>query len=281
MKKLTSVEQYIDLAKKARIECLNVFSNNYFMPADVQRYIEVGQAYYEKAGNGYILLLDEEKYFRVCLYVDAEQSFVIPQLNKKAVIKNVYRKGREEPCKQQIERNLEELGFEKRGTDVQIKGEVKVLYEKSKHLERYASKMEEKGFRCVMAKEEDYQRLENLVLGTKIIKDYQIDYRTAEEKKLLKDGLYLCIFKADQLCAASVCFCESDVAYGEGIAIAEKYKMHGLAPILAYHRYKWLYENSVKYMQGWILLGNEASMRYHTSSGYQFVNKYVDEWIKE
>lgn len=280
MKRLNNIDEYKSLTRRARLECKNSFSNNYFMSEDVQRYIEAGQAYYEDEGSGYILILDEENRYRVCLYVDVDCKFTIPQLDKKVIIKNVYRKGREEEALDAIEKRLEDLKYKKMGTDVQIKGEVQTLFEKSSRYEKYVKKMEAKGYYCVMADETYYHKIEEMVLDSKIIKDYQIDYRSLEEKKRLPKGAYLCVFNADkEMCAVSVCFIDNGVAYGEGVAVAEKFKMHGLAPILAYHRYKWLYDNGIKYMQGWILLGNEASLRYHESLGYKFVNKYVDEWI--
>lgn len=282
MIKINNIEEYKNLVRQARQECKKYFSNNYFMPADVQRYINVGQAYYEPVGKGFLLILDEEKYYRVCLQVDTETEFTIPVLEKKTVIKNVYRRGREESCIEKIEANLRKLQFEKRGTDVQIRGEVKTLYEKGCRLEKYVAKMEAQGYRCVMADESCYEQIEAMVLDSKIIKDYQIDYRTQEEKSKFQKGAYLCIFNnKNEMCAVNVCFIEGGLAYGEGVAIAEKFKMHGLAPILSYYRYKWLYENGIEYIQAWILLGNEASLRYHESLGYKFVNKYVDEWVRD
>lgn len=282
MERIERLDDYKNLVRQARMECKNPFSNNYFMPADVQRYIDVGQAYYEPAGKGFLLILDEERYYRVCLYVDAQQKFTIPVMDKRAIIKNVYRKGKEEPCLGQIEKNLEELHFEKRGTDVQIRGVVQTLFEKSSRLEKYVRKMEAKGYRCVMADENCYEQIEEMVLASRIIKDYQIDYRTADEKKKFQKGAYLCIFNdKEEMCAVNVCFIDNGVAYGEGVAIAEEFKMHGLAPMLSYYRYKWLHDNGIEYIQAWILLENEASLRYHESLGYQFVNKYVDEWVRE
>lgn len=251
------------------------------MPEDIQRYIEAGHAYYEIDGSGYILILDEENRYRVCVYVDTNCNFKIPLLDKKAVIKNVYRKGREEEGLELVENRLKSLNFDKVGTDVQIKGDVQILFEKSSRYEKYVQKMEAKGFYCIMADETYYHKIEKMVLDSKIIKDYQIDYKSFEEKKKMPKGSYLCVLNPDkEICAVSVCFIENGIAYGEGVAVDEKFKMHGLAPILAYHRYKWLHDNNIKYMQGWILLGNEASLRYHESLGYKFINKYVDEWIR-
>ncbi len=153
MKRLNNIDEYKSLTRRARLKCQKSFSNNYFMTEDIQRYIDAGRAYYEDEGNGYILILDEENRYRVCLYVDVNYKFAIPQLDKKIVIKNVYRKGRKEEGLEFIEKRLEDLNYKKMGTDVQIKGEVQTLFEKSSRYEKYVQKMESKGYYCVMSDE--------------------------------------------------------------------------------------------------------------------------------
>lgn len=282
MKKFKNIEEYKEILRQVQTEHKNFFSNIYFLACDVQRYIELERAYYIRTKEGFFLILDEEKYYRVCLYVDITSDIQMPVLDKKIVIKNVYRKGREEDAQSSIEKSLEQQGFVKAGSVVQVKGNVSELLEKCKHLEKHVTKMESKGFRCIRADKRYYEEIENLLLASQKIHDYQIDYKTDEEKNEMPIGTYLCILNdKDEICAANVCYIEGEVAYGEGAAVVDRYKMQGLAPIMTYHRLKWLEEKGVPILRAWILEDNTASLRYHTSVGYKFVNKYVNEWIRE
>ncbi|MBE5884340.1 MAG: GNAT family N-acetyltransferase [Lachnospiraceae bacterium] len=282
MKRLHNIEEYKEIVRQAREKCQNAFSNNYFMPGDVRRYIEIGKAYYESTPcGGYLLLLDEEKYYRVCMYVDATSEFTIPDLDKKAVIKNVYRKGKEEACLADIEKRMADMSFRKEGTVVQVSGDVAGIYENCKRFERFADKLLRKGYQCVAVDDTYYDAVDKLMLSGYFIRDYQIDYRTSREKEALLPGSYLCILnEKDEICAVSVSYIEGAIAYGEGILIEDAYKMQGLAQVLMYHRFKWLFENQVQKIVAWILVDNEVSMRYHTGLGYQLHNKYVNEWVR-
>lgn len=103
-----------------------------------------------------------------------------------------------------------------------------------------------------------------------------------EKIKDLEEGAYLCILNNEnEICAASIAYIENGIAQGTAMAIEEKYKMNGFAPVLTYNRCKVLYEKGVKYLQGWVLMDNYASLKYHKGIGYQFINKYADEWILE
>lgn len=282
MEKLQSVEEYKRLVRQAKEECKNAFSNSYYMTADIQRYIELNQAYYIKLCQGFMLILDEGRYYRACLYIDTTMEFEIPLLDKKIVLKNVYRKGKEDEYLEVFESRLEKMGFKKEGTVVQIKCDVPTLAERCRHLEKYAQKMQSKGFRCVEADETYFEKMDKLLYASGFVRDYQIDYRTLEEKRELKKGSHLCMLNNNnELCAVNVCYVEGKTAYGEGVAVAEEYKMHGFAPIMSYYRSGWLLENGVENIQAWVLEDNDVSMRYHTSIGFRVVNKYVNEWVRQ
>lgn len=281
MKRLHTVEEYKKLIREVRTKHKNLFSNIYYMSVDIQRYIDLERAYYEEIPGGLLLIFDEERYYRVCMYVDVMQDLSIPQMDKKIVLKNVYRKGKEETELEIVEKVLKSQGFEKEGTVVQVKGNVSCILERCRKLERYVNKMEMKGFRCVVADETYLDKIESMLFASEKVRDYQIDYRTSEEKRVMKEGTYLCVLNSeDEICAVNACYMEGQTAYGEGVAIEEQYKMHGLAPIMTFHRFKHLADNNVTNILAWILTDNEASLRFHTSVGYELVNKYIDEWVR-
>lgn len=282
MERLNSIEEYKELTRQARVACKNPFSNNYYMPNDIQRYIELGQAYYEQIGNGFLLILDEEKYFRVCFYIDSEQELIIPPMDKRVVVKNVYRKDKGEECPEQIETWLKQMNFEKTGTSVQVKKDIVIDEKDFRAMERYAHKLEDKGWRCSELDESYYEQADKMLLSTGIIRDYQFDYRTPDEKKQILKGSYMGIFNdKEELCAVGLCYIEGKNAYGEGVLVLEEYKKHGVTSLLGYHRTKWLLKNGAEKSIAWILVENEASLRYHKGAGYKLVNKYVDEWVRD
>ena len=75
--------------------------------------------------------------------------------------------------------------------------------------------MEKKGYRCIAADPSLFDEIDKIVVDSGVIKDYQIDYRTYEEKKNLEKGSYLCIVDSNnQICAVSVCVIKDGVAKG-------------------------------------------------------------------
>lgn len=279
MEKLKTFDEYTHLVNQIRLTHKNIFSNSYWMPEDIQRYIKLDRISYEKVESGIIFFFDEECYYRACLYVDAKRPLTIPSLDKKILIRNVYRAENKEKEMSDIEKYLVDLNFEKVGTTVQLRGDVQEMFEKNKGLERYVQSMERKGYRCVVAEENLYGKIEELMVNTGVIKDYQRDFFSSEEREW---GTYLYVVNRNgEMCAANAAIIKNGIAYGKGAAVEDKYKLLGLAPIMSYFRVKWLTENNIKHIQSWVLIDNEASLRYHTSLGYKVTNRHADEWIRE
>lgn len=281
MQLLESYDEYKDMVRRLRKKCDRPFSNVYFMQNDMERYIQLGRVSYEETEGGIIFYFDEEKYYRVCLCVSDVTKLFIGRKDKKILVKNVFQKDRKKENLQCVEQQLGKLGFKKADTSVKIRGDVQKLYQKFVRMEKYADALEKKGYRCITADFSMLQEIEEMILDSGIIKDYQLNYWTDEEKKRMAEkGSYLCIVNHDyQICAAATCIIGDTTIKGMTGVVKEKYKMHGLIVALAYHRLKWLYENGFKSIQGWILTDNEPSLRYHQSMGYEFMNEYADEWI--
>lgn len=281
MKKLESLAEYKNIINEFKSVCKRPFSNLYYMPNDIERYIELGRARYEKSESGIVFFFDEETYYRACLYANINEKISIDCQDKKVLVKNVYQEGKKRENLLCAERQLEELGFEKVGVSVKYQGEVPQMFQSCKQMEKYVEVLERKGYHCRVPDASMIEEIETIIFESDVIKDYQLDYWTNEEKKRgLENGFYLCIVNADnQICAAEICKLDDDISEGLALAVREKYRMHGLAPMIVYHRFSQLYHREIKRMQGWILTDNEPSLRYHKSIGYKFTNEYADEWI--
>lgn len=282
MKILETFDEYTGIVKEVKSVCRKPFSNIYYMSNEIKKYIESGRLAYEKTEGGIVLFWDEESFYRVCLYVNEQEKFAIYPKNKKILIRNIYKTGKKEESLRCAEQRLGELGFQKKGTTIGIQGEPFKIFQRCGQIEKYAKALEKKGYRCMEADFSKFGEIETLILDSGIIKDYQLDYRTDDEKRKLERGSYLYMVDGDgQICAASLCFIEGSIAKVDGVAVKPEYKTRGLAPCLTYHRFKWMQDKGVKLVQGWILTNNVPSLRYHRSLGYEFLDKYADEWILE
>lgn len=280
MKRLETFNEYTNIIKEFKAVCRKPFSNIYYMSSDIKGYIESGRLFYEKEESGIIFFLDENAYYRAWLFVNENGEFTISPQDKKILIRNIYKCGEKEKGLQIVERRLEESGFRKAGTTIGIQGEPVKLFQRCEKIKKYAEAMEKKGFRCMEADFSMFGEIEKIILDSGIIKDYQLDYRTDEEKKRLEKGSYLYMTDGDgQICAASICVVEDGIAKGAALAVKEEYKRQGIAPCLTYHRFKWMRDKEVRFVQGWILTSNIPSLKYHQSLGYEFMDKYTDEWI--
>lgn len=278
MKKIETLLQYQELMNATRIRYNILFSNNYYMLEEVQRYIELSRMYYEELDGGLILIYDEERYYRVCLYILPEATFRIPDLNKRVVIRNIYRKNQKADMTKSVEKRLEVLGFQHTGTTVQLRADVQDILERCKYQERFVRAMERKGYCCKAAPKEKCLEIQDFLIKSEIIKDYHIDYL---ESQNYQEGAYIYLISPDnKMCAASAATIKDGVAYGIGIAIEDKYKLKGLTSVLGYYRAKWLYDNGIKSIRAWALVTNDASLQYHTSLGYKLSNRFADEWIR-
>ncbi|MCH5270298.1 MAG: hypothetical protein J1E83_06065 [Lachnospiraceae bacterium] len=280
MNRLKDIEEYKILVREFRKEHKAFYSNFYFMPKDIDRYISLGRVEYENNEEGLFFYFDEESYYRVCMYVEAGGVFSISKRHKKLLVRNIYRKNQQDEKLVEFEKNLERNEFNLAGTSFQIQGRMSEIWKNCSRLEKFFLAMEKKGFRCVEADYSCYKEIEDLILASDIVKDYQMSYLTEQEKQMMIPGSYLCILdKQNQICAASIAYAHDGVARDGVFAVKEEYKMMGIAPMLAFRRLKWTFENKVDFGQGWILTDNDASIRYHKSLGYQWTDKYANDWI--
>lgn len=277
MEKITDIEQYKRIVREERKRHKKTFSNIYFMTKDLENFIQQKDVYYEIQESGFLLIIDEAKYYKICINIDPCMEFRIPDLDKKAVFEYVFRKERSEECPLTIENGLRSQQFSKKGTLVQICGQTDKVYRNCEKSELFIKRLEREGF-SYAALDPTYQaKVEEMLLSTNIIKDYQINHIEDNSRKRIYGGI---LDKDRNLCAVSMSALLGLTAYGEGFMIEDKYRLQGLAPMLSYYGLKRLLEWGIEQSIGWIATDNVASLRYHHGLGYELVNKYTDEWIR-
>lgn len=280
MDKLNNIEEYTILYKQFRKEHKNLFSNLYMMPQDIERYISLGRAEYEMKEDGLFFYFDEESYYRLCMCVETGKVFNIPRRDKKILVRNLYRKNEQNEKLNNAERNLEKNGFDFVGTTFQIQGNTMELLQNCSRLNKCFLSLEKRGFRCVEADYSQYKEIEELILDSNIIKDYQLPYHTEQEKQMMSAGSYLCVInKQNQICAAAISDIKDGIVQNGAIAVKEEYKMLGIALLLTQQRLKWYQKHKIDLSQGWILTNNDASISYNKRLGYQMTGKYANEWL--
>jgi len=279
MKKLTTYGECKKMMGEIIRTSKKTFSNFYFLPADVERYIDLGRAYYEEVDAGVIFIFDEELYYKVCVVVDAEKPLNMPKFDKKVLIRNIFREEKRGTEIQMVEENLKKLNFRKIMTNVQIQANVPEMYEKRKMYEEIVFSLESKGYRCIEPNEVQCEEIERILLDSQMIKDYHLDYFSDEERR---DGNYLCIIdENEELCAVCRSIVKNRIAQLHGVAVIERCKKQGFASALRYYQIKYLFDNDAIYLQGWIRLDNQPSLQLHTKIGYKLLDKYADDWIRD
>lgn len=280
MQKISKPEQYKDLMQGMKQRCGRGISNIYFMADEIGRYISQGRLYVEEFDAGCVFYVDERTYYNTAIYVADNAIAPIPARDKKCVLRYVYRGKDAEATGQKFFGTLSTNGFHKGATSVEVRLSIEDSVRNGKKVEKWVRKMEGQGFSCVYAEEPQFQEIEEMICASGVIKDYQMAYRTPEEKRALEKGSYLCILdKEGNMCAASFCAIVSGITTGGALVVKEEYKMRGLVPMFTYYRSRWLKEHHVVCCQGWIETDNMPSIRLHKSLGYEFRDRYADEWI--
>lgn len=278
MEKLTDIEQYKTIVREERKKHKKPFSNIYLMPKDLENCIEQKRAYFEIQDGGFLLIIDEQTYYKLCVSIDPYMKFSVPDMDKKVVFEHVFRKEKSEECPVTVENELKGQQFCKKGTIVQVCGNTEIIYENCKKSEDFIKRLEREGFSYIALDSTYYARVRKMLLSTNIITDYQINHVEADSEKRIFGGI---LDKESNLCAVSMCTLSGLTAYGQGIMIEDKYRLQGLAPMLSYYGLKRLLELGIEQSVGWIETNNRASLRYHHALGYELINKYTDEWIRQ
>jgi len=276
MIKLKSVDEYKEMRRRIRRGSSKLFTNITFFGNYLERYIQNGRALYQEFKNGFLLMLEEEKYYKLYLYTDAEQELSIEKMEKKVVFRYTYRKDNNEECPPYIEEWLSRNGFRKDGTSVYAHANVEDIYNKCLEIEPFVKKLEAKGFSYKQLEPGCYDAVEKMLISTEKIRDYQLECSGDEVIKTC----YAIVDSKENLCAVCMWLPEGEGAT-VGNMVKDEYKKLGLAPMLTYYTNKWLRDNGIKQSYGWIYVDNQDSLNYQTKLGVKFENKYMDDWVLE
>lgn len=283
MIKVENLETYKKAISNAKKKYTITFSNMYCMMDEIMRYISLGRMYLEEIDGGVAYYLDEESYYKLCLYVDPGELKQLPKVDKKVLFRYIHREGTKGNSILVLEEFLKQKRFVQKGLSTQVLGITEEILDNRGDLARGISILERNGFRIVRADESMLEEIERLIAEVPFIEDYHMDYKTLEEKRNnLKQGGYLCVVDREgKVCATTVTWVNGNMAAGGAIAVRDKYKMLGLAPAICYERMKYLHDEGVERLIGWVLLNNEPSLRYHKSMGFHIGDRYADEWLWE
>lgn len=201
-------------------------------------------------------------------------------MEKKILVRNIYKEGQNSISQNQIEHYLIKCGFHQEGISIQHSVNTYEVVRKYKHLEKYKLLITRKGYQIAIADMELLDSLEEMLISDPKVKDYYLSRTFDKKEHHVKEGAYLCILNAkNEICAASIALTKNGIAKGMAIAVKDQYKMSGFAPLLSYERCRLLSDKNITYLQGWILNSNETSLRYHKKIGYKPTGRYANEWI--
>ena len=209
-RKLESVDEYKTIQKNMRHNITTLFSNIFFLPVDIEHYITSGRALLRELDKGFILLLEETKYYKLYIYADVEQQIVIEPFDKKIVFRYMYREEKGRAVLPHIEEQFRKNGFLKEGTLVYISGNAEELFEKCKKIEPCIKSLENKGYSYKELSSEYYEMAEEMLVSTNIIKDYHLE----ASKPNITKKCYAVVNGLDEICGVYLGYIEGEVANG-------------------------------------------------------------------
>lgn len=279
---LTSFEQYKIMLKDAKKRFRGGFSNIYYLPEQIKRYIKFGRIEFLENCNGLFLLVDEDKYYRLSMMTLNPGEFRLPNLKKPVLIKNVYKSNTENEKYEYVIKWLKKQGFISDSTFVQIQGNPRTMLKDLSFIEKRKQSLEKMGFYIGSPTIDMLREIDILSYNADFLNYYQFDYRSDEERiNLINEGGYIIVKdKNNKLCGVSLAEVSNGIADGLEIVVAPEYKMQGIAPILSYERYKWLDKIGIEVIRSYVRIDNERSKKYHINLGFEYRDVFVDYWIK-
>ncbi len=268
---LKNVEEY-KMMRKSIIKTSSFYTNICFFATELIKYIDNEKAYCIKLENGFLLILEEKKYYKLYLYGDFEQEYKIKPMDKKIVFRHTYRRNKNEECPDNIKKFLIHNNFIDDGTLVSIHATVDELYNKCLKLEPYVRKIEAKGYRFVDLDSKYHEQADAMLYSTEKIRDYHLEGEDTQKT------YHAIVDERGELCAVCIGIIAENSTTG-AMMIKDEYKIKGFAPMISYYRYKWMKENGIQNNVGWIYVNNASSLNYFKGLGYEFDNKYIDEWV--
>lgn len=281
MKKIATMDEYIQLLKDIKKKYSPIFTNCYMFKSEISRLITQNRFYYEEIEGGGIFYADELTHYQAYYHVNIDCKIHFNKKEKDIVIKNIYLDGRKPEKIKRIEQKIAQTGFELVDRMGQIEGDPKVILQNIERPFRISERiLKQEGFQLTPAKKEMLNEIRDMQLQINEIPYYQFSYYSDEELIDEADqGHLVCILNPnDEICAVRHFFIEGSGIYG-WIAIKEPYKKkYGMAIVFSEYTLRYAMEHDLKVL-GWITDTNSVSIQYHHKIGYHWTGRYADEWL--
>lgn len=281
MKRISKLDDYLQQVDTSH-RVGTSFTNNYMMVGDAERLILLGRLYYIKNEAGVTFLSDEDTHYRISMHIDTDKNYRLPLLDKPVMAQIVYQKDRKKDNHLNIETQLENDGFVKQDTSVQVKLNVRERKaECQKNFDRLYKLLQRMGFRIKVVDFTYKDKIREVFLQQNMLHDWHYPFQTEEEMRETFDrNGWICILdKDDRVLAYHSAYEVNSCCYGMGFAVRDEYKVkYGFAPILQYYR---VCITKQPFIYGEVLLHNTQAIALHEKMGWTFTNKYVDRWLKK
>lgn len=280
MERITSLDEYlrqIDMLRKSR----TAFTNNYMMVGNAKRLISLGRLYCIHSGAGAVFLSDEDTHYRVSMHLDTEKDWKLPFLDKPVMTQIVYHKDRKKENHLRVEKQMEDNGFAKQDTSVQVRLNVaERKAECRRNFDKLYKLVQRMGFRVEAVDFTYREKIREVFLQQDMLQGWHYPFQTEEEVRAQfeQDGWICVLDKDDNVLAYHSAYEVNACCYGMGMAIRDEYRVkYGFAPLLQYYRVC-ITKQPVIY--GEVLLHNTEALSLHEKLGWKFTNKYVDRWLR-
>lgn len=199
------------------------------------------------------------------------------------MVRNVFREGNESAAQQEVESQLQGLGFSLYDESVQILARPfdarEDILAKHKKSESFLTRFGLKIFYLDSSRVEEAIWLRD---HTPELKPYHFLYETKEERQqAAENGYFRCVSNAQgEICAAQQFYVKRNTIQGNWLAVKPEYKgKYGIGAAMAYHSFAYAIEHNINSYFGWVVRDNLESIRYHQSIGYEIMDKVAKEWI--
>lgn len=281
MKPISSLDEYLQQINKLR-GFRTAFTNNYMMVGDAERLISLGRLYCVTNEAGIIFLSDEDTHYRALMHMNPNRKCEIPLFDKPVMAQIVYHRDRITESRLCIEQQLQDNGFVKQDTSVQVKLNVKERKEACrKDFNRLYKLIQRMGYRIQVVDFTYKDKIREVFLQQDMMQDWHYPFQTEEEQReIFEQNGWICILdRDDEVLAYHSAYIVNSCCYGMGMAIRDEYKVkYGFAPLLQYYRVC-ITEQPVIY--GEVLLHNTDAIILHEKLGWKFTNKYVNYWLRK
>ncbi len=284
MKKIENIEEYLKIIKHIKKQCRCPVTNMFWSLEAVERYIKLERLFFEERGKKGYFICDEENYYRIFYYIDANDRLDIESLSKPIAIRNIYKLNGKKNGLQEFEKELVKSGFEKLYSAVEMYVPLELGEKLKKQKAVYERVLKKGNFNVSFLKQKDLDDMLELRKETAEFHVYNFMYKSYEEFiEEIVNQQYIGIFNSkEELCACMYIAQGTNSRIGDFMCVKEKYKMkYGLGgALMSYVLDNAINEFRQKYVS-WCEQENFEAMKFHENIGFVNTGKASDEWVLE